>query len=86
MATVDARNSRLHDIEKMVSKVQLELDNRDYSKFTSHIVEIFAMAKTKDSTFDKEMVLCHTIEKYCSVSKIYPNHRASVLSLPELET
>ena len=56
MATVDARNSRLHDIEKMVSKVQLDLDNRDYSNFTSHIAEILAMAKTKDSTFDKEMV------------------------------
>ena len=68
MATFDARNTRHRDIEKLVSMVQLELDNRDYLKFTSHIAEILAMEKTKDSTFEKEMA-GHTIDKCSSVSK-----------------
>ena len=68
MATYDARNTRHRDIEKSASMVHIELDNRDYQKFTSHIAEILAIEKTKDSTFEKEMV-GHTIDKYCSVSK-----------------
>ena len=68
MATVDGRNTKQHDIEKLVSKVHIELDNRDYLKFTSHIAEILALEKTKDSTFEKEMA-SHTIDKCSSVSK-----------------
>ena len=87
MATVDVRNTntRQRDIERLVSKVQFELDNRDYLKFTFHIAEILTMEESKDSTFEKEMVSL-TIDKCSSVTKRKPCRKASALSLPELET
>ena len=84
MATIDAM-ARQRDVENLASKVQLELDNRDYLKFTSHVTEILAMEKPRDSSFEKEMVGPGN-EKCGNLNKRKPYRKSSALSLPELET
>lgn len=82
---VDTKLISKQDLENLVSKVQFEIDIRNYLKFTAYVTEVLALERIRDNTFDSEMV--SFANEKCSIDKKRtPQRKNRGLSLPELET